>query len=149
MKTLRKLFHLIARTDKTEPKLTKVNVTAVAGTYCPKCKQDGGLSHYNHPPAQPYYLCENCDKITTDSEYAELMKPQELKEKDLNIYDVWESPNGNLFLKVSEDYSLALGTKGNHAPSKIWGDLGHTQYVKSSDVFPVVMVGRLIFSDDD
>jgi hypothetical protein len=72
----------------------------------------------------------------------------ELKEKDLNIYDVWESPNGNLFLKVSEDYSLAMGQRGDHAPSKAWGDLDHTQYVRSSDVFPVVKVGRIKFDED-
>ena len=37
-------------------------------------------------------------------------------EKDLEIYDIWESPNGNLFIKISGDYSIGLGSKGNHEP---------------------------------
>jgi hypothetical protein len=138
----------VARTVKPKYKPLLVKVTAIGGTYCPKCKRDGGFFHYHYPPEEPFYRCENCNSKITDAEYEELMKPKELKEKDLEIYDVWESPNGNLFLKVSDDYSLALGTKGDHAPTKAWGDLEHTQYVKSSDVFPVKMVGRLIFSDD-
>jgi hypothetical protein len=118
----------VARTIKSNPR-----PAFLTPTVCPKCGR-----------TKLFRLCPACD-IPIE----EPVKPKELKEKDLNIYDVWESPNGNLFLKVSEDYSLALGTKGDHAPSKTWGDLDHTQYVKSSDVFPVVMVGRLIFSDDD
>ena len=40
-----------------------------------------------------------------------------MTEKDLKIYDVWESPNGNLFLKVYDGWSLALGPKGDHNPN--------------------------------
>lgn len=29
-------------------------------------------------------------------------------EKDLEIYDVWESPNSQLFIRITEDYSIAL-----------------------------------------
>jgi hypothetical protein len=29
-------------------------------------------------------------------------------EKDLEIYDIWESPNGNFFIKISGDYSIGL-----------------------------------------
>lgn len=142
------LIFAAANISKPKYKPLLVKVTAIGGTYCPKCKQDGGFFHCHYPPEEPYYRCENCNSKITDSEYAELMKPKELKEKDLEIYDVWESPNGNLFLKVSDDYSLALGTKGDHAPTKAWGDLEHTQYVKSSDVFPVVKVGRIVFDED-
>ena len=64
-------------------------------------------------------------------------------EKDLKIYDLWESPNGNLFLKVSEDYSIALGTKGYHKPNEY--DLKGTQYIKSNGVTPAKKVGKLKF----
>jgi hypothetical protein len=63
----------------------------------------------------------------------------------LEIYDVWESPNGNLFIKLSDDYSIAIGPKGNHKPLEEWNELKKTQYVKSNDVTPVKKVGKLIF----
>jgi hypothetical protein len=66
-----------------------------------------------------------------------------MTEKDLKIYDVWESPNGNLFLKVHDRWSLALGDKGNHNPND-W-DLKMSQFVKQSDLVPVKKVGRLKF----
>lgn len=65
-------------------------------------------------------------------------------EKDLDIYDVWEAPNGNLFIKISDGYSIAIGAVGNHDPS-YWGDLNRSQYVKASDIVPVKKVGKLIF----
>ena len=65
-----------------------------------------------------------------------------MKEKDLNIYDVWKSPNGNLFIKMSEDYSIAIGPKGHHGPSPF--DKG-TSYVKRNDVTTVKKVGRIKF----
>ena len=66
-------------------------------------------------------------------------------EKDLKIYDVWESPNGNLFIKISDNYSIAIGPKGNHEPNIEWGDLIRTQYVKSNNVTPVKKVGKIVF----
>ena len=66
-------------------------------------------------------------------------------EKDLEIYDIWESPNGNLFIKISDDYSIAIGPKGHHEPNEEWGDLKRTQYVKSNSVSPVKKVGRMVF----
>ena len=66
-------------------------------------------------------------------------------EKDLGIYDVWEAPSGNLFIKISDDYSIAIGVKGNHEPNEEWGDLKHTQYVKSNNITTVKKVGRIIF----
>jgi len=33
------------------------------------------------------------------------------KEKDLDIFDVWESPNGNHFIKINNECSIAIGTK--------------------------------------
>lgn len=66
-------------------------------------------------------------------------------EKDLKIYDVWESPNGNLFIKISDDYSIGIGTKGHHEPNEEYGDLKRTQYVKSDSVTPVKRVGRMVF----
>ena len=38
-------------------------------------------------------------------------------EKDLKIYDVWEAPSGNLFIKLTNEYSIAIGVKGNHNQS--------------------------------
>lgn len=66
-------------------------------------------------------------------------------EKDLEIYDVFESPNGNLFIRMSENYSIAIGAKGDHEPNTEWCELKTTQYVKRNDVAPVKKVGRIIF----
>ena len=66
-------------------------------------------------------------------------------EKDLEIYDIWEVENGNLFIKISDEYSIAIGSKGNHVPNIEWGDLERTQYVKRDDIVPVKKVGRLVF----
>lgn len=66
-------------------------------------------------------------------------------EKDLEIYDVWESPNGNLFIKLTDNYSTAIGPKGDHSPLEEANDLKRTQYVKSNDVTPVKKVGKIVF----
>jgi hypothetical protein len=66
-------------------------------------------------------------------------------EKDLDIYDVWESHNQNIFIKVSDSYSIAIGSRGNHEPNAEWGELKSTQYVKANDVSPVKKIGRIIF----
>jgi hypothetical protein len=65
-------------------------------------------------------------------------------EKDLEIYDIWESPNGNLFIKICDDYSIAIGPKGHHEPNE-WGDLKRSQYVKSNNIVSVKKVGRVVF----
>lgn len=67
-------------------------------------------------------------------------------EKDLDIFDVWQSPCGNLFIKMSDNYSLAIGPEGQHEPNNTWGDLSRTQYVKKSDVVTVIKVGRVLFN---
>lgn len=64
-------------------------------------------------------------------------------EKDLEIYDVWESVNGNLFIKMTENHSIAIGAKGCHAPHD--HELVMSQYVKRNNVVPVKKVGRIIF----
>jgi hypothetical protein len=68
-------------------------------------------------------------------------------EKDLEIYDIWESPNENLFIKISDDYSIGIGKKGHHEPNEEWGELKRSQYIKSNDITPVKKVGRMIFDD--
>jgi hypothetical protein len=68
-----------------------------------------------------------------------------MKEKDLEIYDVWESPNGNLFIKLTDDYSIAIGPKGYHQPLEDANDLKKTQYIKSNDVTPVKKIGKIVF----
>jgi hypothetical protein len=67
----------------------------------------------------------------------------QLKEKDLEIYDVWEAQTGNLFIKVTENYSVGIGPKGDHQPFE-W-DLKNSQYIKSDDIVLVKKVGKLIF----
>jgi hypothetical protein len=69
-------------------------------------------------------------------------------EKDLDIYDVWESPNGTICIKISNDYSIAIGPKGGHEPLEEWGDFlqkMRTQYVKTSNITPVKKIGKIIF----
>ena len=68
-----------------------------------------------------------------------------MKEKDLKIYDVWEAPTGNLFIKISNEYSIAIGPKGNHNPNEEWGELNKTQYVKSHNFCDCKKVGKLKF----
>ena len=66
-----------------------------------------------------------------------------MKEKDLEIYDVWKSPNGNLFIKMCETHSLAIGAKGHHEPNE--NDSNNSQYVKTSNIPNVKKVGRIVF----
>ena len=68
-----------------------------------------------------------------------------MKEKDLEIYDVWQFMNGNLFIKISDEYSIAIGQKGVHSPSLEANDLSRTQYIKRDEVSEVEKVGRLVF----
>jgi len=69
-------------------------------------------------------------------------------EKDLEVYDVWESPNENLFIKMCDEYSIAIGRKGQHKP---FGseELRQTQYVKCSNIVSVKKVGKIVFDDQD
>lgn len=64
-------------------------------------------------------------------------------EKDLEVYDVWESPNENLFIKISDNFSIAIGPKGYHEPSE--SELKHSAYLKRNEIVPVKKVGRIIF----
>lgn len=66
-----------------------------------------------------------------------------MTEFDLDVYDVWKSPNGNLFIKVSGDYSIAIGPKGDHTPDEI--DLKRSNYVHASSIVTVKKVGKIIF----
>lgn len=85
----------------------------------------------------PEQLSDLADKI--------IKKNMETKEKDLEIYDIYKTPNGNLFIKMTDDYSIAIGHKGDHKPSEVWKELEKTQFVKLSDFIPVKKVGRLVF----
>lgn len=68
-----------------------------------------------------------------------------MKETELEIYDVYEAVSGNLFIKISNDYSIAIGSKGFHDPSNHLYELDETQYVKISNMPNVKKVGKLIF----
>jgi hypothetical protein len=63
-----------------------------------------------------------------------------LLEKDLKVFDVWESPNGNWFLKVDDNHSIALGSKGHHGP-EYEGE--KPSYVKANDIVPVKKIGKI------
>lgn len=69
----------------------------------------------------------------------------DLTEDDLEIYDVYKSANGNLFIKITNEYSIALGPKEDHQPYDI--DLNSTQYVKRNNVHRLTKVGRIEFND--
>ena len=66
-------------------------------------------------------------------------------EKDFEIFDVLEAPSGNLFIKVSDEYSLAIGSRYSPKPNIEWGELTRSQYVKRSEITPMIKVGRLVF----
>ena len=66
-------------------------------------------------------------------------------ENDLEIYDVWESDNGNIFIKIDNEYSIAIGPKNGHSPNIEYNDLKHTQYVKSNNISTVKKIGKIIF----
>lgn len=66
-----------------------------------------------------------------------------MTEFDLEVYDVWKSPNGNLFIKVSDEYSIAIGPEGDHTPNEI--DFKRSNYVHASSIVTVKKVGKIIF----
>jgi hypothetical protein len=68
-------------------------------------------------------------------------------EKELELYDVWESPNGNIFIKMGAGWSIGIGHINGHQPNQL--DLSKTQYVKESDTVPVKKVGKLVIGAPD
>lgn len=64
--------------------------------------------------------------------------------KDLKIYEVYKTPNGNLFIKLSDNYSMAIGPKGDHEPNE-FEDIKLTSLVPINNVVPVKKVGKLVF----
>lgn len=68
-----------------------------------------------------------------------------MKENDLEIYDVWEAPTKNIFIKICDEYSIAIGCRGNHTPNIEWGALKTSQYIKANNITEVKKVGKLIF----
>lgn len=62
-------------------------------------------------------------------------------EAELDLYDVWESPNGNVFIKISDEYSIAIGHLNNHNPFDF--DLKQTQYVKANHLPYCKKIGKL------
>ena len=80
-----------------------------------------------------------------DREYMErmLVESEPITEKDLEINDIWESVNGNQFIRISEDYSIYIGVPKNREPDTT--DLNTTQYLKRNDISPVKKIGILEF----
>lgn len=48
----------------------------IFGSYCPKCKENGGLFHYDN-----VYICENCMSRFSDEEYNRLLLIEKRKQK--------------------------------------------------------------------
>lgn len=71
------------------------------------------------------------------------MSKKTVSEVDLDIFDVFKSDNGNLFIKMTNDYSLAIGPKGHHGPY-IGNDFS-SSYVTINSVSAVKKVGRIVF----
>jgi len=71
------------------------------------------------------------------------MAKKKKTEFDLNIYDVWQSVNGNLFIKLTHEYSIAIGQKGHHDPNDEWGDFTKSQFVKANNVHEAKKVGEI------
>jgi hypothetical protein len=89
-------------------------------------------------------LGKELDKLLEDAKKeSDKFSSNDMKEQDLEIYDVWKSPNGNLFIKISNNYSISIGPKGSHEPNDV--DLKMSQYVKSSPIVPVKKVGKINF----
>lgn len=42
-----------------------------------------------------------------------------MEERHTEIYDLYEAASGNLFIKLTNIYSIAIGRKENHNPSLI------------------------------
>jgi len=55
-----------------------VNIT-VSNDYCPKCGEEGGIFLYRNIP--PFYLCENCNKISTIEEFEHFKNRKQRKDK--------------------------------------------------------------------
>lgn len=62
-------------------------------------------------------------------------------EEDLAINDIWESVNGNLFLKISNDYSLALGNIDLNKIELV--DLLGCKLTPANNVSPVKKIGSV------
>lgn len=71
---------------------------------------------------------------------------KKMLEDDLQILDLWQSPNGNLFLKIDSEFSVVLG------PAECLGEVDPREknemypsrrLIPKNNVTPVVKVGRL------
>lgn len=66
-------------------------------------------------------------------------------ESDLNIFDVWESPNGNLFLKINDEYSVPLGHKSS-VGQVLQGMENDHCFIKRNNITAVKKVGQVIMN---
>ena len=75
------IFNLFIRKTKQNVfNVKNVTLTVTAGSWCPKCKDDGALFHYNNEHLKGY-LCENCCKSYSDEEYNRLLNITQRKQK--------------------------------------------------------------------
>ena len=79
------------------------------------------------------------------------IKKHKLKQifvSDLNIYDIWEDSNKDLFIKMTNEHSISIGSKGKHSPSDMWKLLDSSLFIKPNNNTPVKKVGKLQFNSD-
>jgi hypothetical protein len=124
--------------------------------YLPPSKTTDRFKRLNlEPTAEVYVRCDNFGNFIErgkDRTYrilsvddhpiieVEDITNKKFVEADLEVYDLWQAPSGNLFLKVNEEYSIPIGTIGNHGPDEHNPVL---RFSPSNDVTPVKKVGRL------
>lgn len=63
--------------------IESVKHKVIFGEYCPKCKTDGGLFHYDNKYSSysAVYICENCNSRFSDEEYKRLVNNELRKQK--------------------------------------------------------------------
>lgn len=66
-----------------------------------------------------------------------------MKENEVEIYDVYKTSSGNLFIKLTPEYSIGIGAKEQHTPNEF--DVKMSQFVKVTNIIDVEVVGKLQF----
>jgi hypothetical protein len=70
-------------------------------------------------------------------------------EQELKDLDLWQSPNGNLFLKMNSQFSIALGNINTFHQIGFHNESEKFSIVKSNPIIPVRKVGKLKINTKD
>ena len=77
-------------------------------------------------------------------EFAKQQKKEKTTlEKNLKNWDVYEAPNGNIFIKFGNTYAIAIGSLDIKEPEKSHGVLVLPCVLNSSDSLEVKKIGKL------